>query len=164
MPITLVLLVFVFGSIVAASLPLLVGAVAVVGTFLALFAIDYSLFVASRYREELRAGHDVEAAVVRTVERAGRTAAFSALTVAVSLAALLVFPLYFLRSFAYARVAVVLIAMVASIVSLPALLATLGHRVDAGRLFSRHAPEAGTGFWHGVAPASCTARSPSPPR
>ena len=81
-----------------------------------------------------RAGRTVEAAVVRTVETAGRTIAVSALTVAVSLSALLVFPLYFLRSFAYAGVGVTLVAMVASIVMLPALLAVLGHRVDALRL------------------------------
>ncbi len=173
-PITLVLLLLVFGSVVAASLPLFVGAVSVVGTFLALFvigsitdvsifsinlttalglglAIDYSLFVVSRFREELRNGHSVEQAVERTVGSAGRTVAFSALTVAVSLLALIVFPLYFLRSFAYAGVAVVTIAMVTSIVSLPALLSVLGHRVDAWKLIRRPAPEEGTGFWHRLA-------------
>lgn len=173
-PITLLLLLFVFGSVVAASLPLFVGAVAVVGTFLALFvigsitdvsifsinlttalglglAIDYSLFVVSRFREELRKGFSVEQAVVRTVESAGRTVAFSALTVAVSLLALIVFPLYFLRSFAYAGVAVVIIAMIASIVSLPALLSVLGHRIDAWKVIRRPAPEEGTGFWHRLA-------------
>ncbi|MEO5840313.1 MAG: MMPL family transporter [Acidimicrobiales bacterium] len=173
-PITLILLVFVFGSVVAASLPLFVGAIAVVGAFLTLYvlgsitdvsifsinlttamglglAIDYSLFVVSRFREELHKGLDVEAAVVRTVESAGRTVAFSALTVAVSLMALLVFPLYFLRSFAYAGVAVVLVAMIASIVSLPALLATLGTKVDAWKLIRRPAPHEGSGFWHRIA-------------
>ena len=173
-PVTLILLLFVFGSVVAASLPLFVGAIAVVGTFLALFAIgsvadvsifsinlttalglglaiDYSLFVVSRFREQLRAGVPVDRAVVRTVETAGRTVAFSALTVAVSLLALIVFPLYFLRSFAYAGVAVVLIAMVASVVSLPALLAVLGHRVDAWRIMRRPAVEEGTGLWHRIA-------------
>ena len=173
-PITLVLLLLVFGSVVAASLPLFVGVVSVVGTFLALFligsvtdvsifsinlttalglglAIDYSLFVVSRFREELRQGFSPDEAIVRTVQSAGRTVAFSALTVAVSLMALLVFPLYFLRSFAYAGVAVVIIAMVASIVSLPALLAVLGHRVDSWKLIRRPAPEEGTGFWHRIA-------------
>ena len=91
----------------------------------------------SRYREELHAGTNRTTAVVRTVERAGRTVAFSAVTVAVSLSALLVFPLYFLRSFAYAGVAVVVVAALASIVVLPALLAVLGTRVDAGRIFRR---------------------------
>ena len=173
-PITLVLLVFIFGGLVAAALPLVVGVVAIFGGFLSLYviahltnvsifsinlttamglglAIDYSLFILSRFREELRAGETVEAAVVRTVETAGRTVAFSGLTVAVSLSALLVFPLYFLRSFAYAGVATVLVAGVASVVSLPALLAVLGPRVDLLQVIKRPAPEAGTGFWHRVA-------------
>ena len=173
-PITLILLVLVFGSLVAASLPLIVGGVAIIGTFLALsliasvtnvsifsinlttalglgLAIDYSLFVVSRFREELHAGYDPHTAVVRTVERAGRTVAFSALTVAVSLSALLIFPLYFLRSFAYAGVAVVLVAALASTVALPALLAVLGHRVDSGRIFHRSPHPESSGFWHRMA-------------
>jgi putative drug exporter of the RND superfamily len=173
-PITLILLVFIFGGLVAASLPLVVGAVSVFGAFLSLWliaqvtdvsifsinlttamglglAIDYSLFVVSRFREELRKGRTVEAAVVRTVETAGRTVAFSGLTVAVSLSALLVFPLYFLRSFAYAGVAVVIVAAAASVISLPALLAVLGTRVDKLKVLHRPSPEAGTGFWHRIA-------------
>ncbi|MCU1376237.1 MAG: putative rane protein [Actinomycetia bacterium] len=173
-PVTLILLVFIFGGLVAASLPLVVGAVAVFGAFLSLFllaqvtdvsvfsinlctamglglAIDYSLFVVSRFREELHKGKSVEEAVVKTVETAGRTVAFSGLTVAVSLSALLVFPLYFLRSFAYAGVAVVVVAAVASVVSLPALLAVLGHRVDKFKVIHRAPPEEGTGFWHRIA-------------
>jgi RND superfamily putative drug exporter len=174
-PITLVLLVLVFGGLVAASLPLLVGVISVLGTFFTLWvitqftdvsvfsinlvtalglglAIDYSLFVVSRYREELRAGRSVEAAIIRTVETAGRTIAVSALTVAISLSALLVFPLYFLRSFAYAGVGVTLVAMAASVITLPALLATLGHRVDALQLWKRRPPaEVGQGFWHRLA-------------
>ncbi|HEV2809907.1 MAG TPA: MMPL family transporter [Acidimicrobiales bacterium] len=173
-PVTLVLLVVVFGSVVAASLPLAVGAVAVLGTFLTLYvltaftevsifsinlttalglglAIDYSLFVVSRFREELRAGLEPHAAVVRTVETAGRTVAFSALTVAVSLSALLVFPMFFLRSFAYAGIAVVIVAAVASVVSLPSLLAVLGHNVDRGRLRRRRQAVPGQGWWHRVA-------------
>src|SRR5579863_2827043 len=179
-PITLVLLIFVFGSVVAASLPLAVGGLAVGGTFAALtalasitkvsifslnlttalglgLAIDYSLFIVNRYREELRSGSDPNAAVIRTVETAGRTVLFSSATVAVSLAALLVFPLYFLRSFAYAGIAVVVIAATGAIIVLPALLAVVGHRVnalDARRAilhrFGRelHTPEIGEGFWH----------------
>jgi RND superfamily putative drug exporter len=174
-PITLVLLVLVFGGLVAAGLPLVVGVVSVIGTFFTLWlislatdvsvfsinlvtamglglAIDYSLFVVSRFREELRAGRSVEAAVVRTVETAGRTIAVSALTVAVSLSALLVFPLYFLRSFAYAGVGVTLVAMISSVVTLPALLAVLGHRVDSLRLWRRRDPTpVGQGFWHRLA-------------
>jgi RND superfamily putative drug exporter len=173
-PITLLLLVLIFGGLIAASLPLVVGAVAVFGGFLTLYllaqvtdvsifsinlctamglglAIDYSLFIVSRFREELRQGRSVEDAVVKTVETAGRTVAFSGLTVAVSLSALLVFPLYFLRSFAYAGVAVVLVAAVASVLSLPALLAVLGHRVDKFKVLHREPPEVGTGFWHRIA-------------
>ena len=177
-PLTLIVLVFVFRSVVAASLPLLVGVMSIMGTLFALFvlgsmtdvsiysinlttalglglAIDYSLFIVSRFREELRQGLAVPDAVVRSVETAGRTVAVSALTVAVSLSALLIFPLYFLRSFAYAGIAVVLLAMLASIVTLPALLAVLGRRVDTRR--ARRSPAvAGArtgGFWHGVATA-----------
>ncbi|HVM68093.1 MAG TPA: MMPL family transporter, partial [Acidimicrobiales bacterium] len=182
-PITLVLLIFVFGSVVAAALPLAVGGMAVGGTFAALtllvhvthvsifslnlttalglgLAIDYSLFIVNRFREELRNGSAPDAAVVRTVETAGRTVLFSAATVGVSLAALLVFPLYFLRSFAYAGVAVVAVASIGAVVVLPALLAVLGTRVNSWdvrrgtlRLFGRtpHQPVVGEGFWHRLA-------------
>jgi RND superfamily putative drug exporter len=173
-PITLLLLILVFGGIVAALLPVGVGLVAIMGTFLVLYlvtlatdvsvysitlttamglglAIDYSLFVVSRFREELAKGRTVEAAVVRTVETAGRTVAFSGLTVAVSLVALLIFPLYFLRSFAYAGVGVVLVAALASVVTLPALLAVLGHRVDALTLWKRKPKPVGEGLWHRLA-------------
>ena len=173
-PLTLVLLVLVFGSVVAALLPLAVGAIAVLGTFLVLYgigsvtdvsifsinlatalglglAIDYSLFIVSRFREELRNGLEPHDAVVRTVDTAGRTIVFSAVTVAVSLAALLMFPLYFLRSFAYSGIAVVLLAMLASLVSLPALLAVIGRGVDSLRLFHRDPKPEGTGFWYRIA-------------
>jgi RND superfamily putative drug exporter len=176
LPITLVLLVLVFGSLVAAGLPLLVGLVAIAGSFVALsvissitevsiyslnlvtamglgLAIDYSLFVVSRFREELRAGTAPHAAVVRTVETAGRTIAGSALTVAVALAALVVFPLSFLRSFAYAGIAVSLLAAAGAVVALPALLAVLGHRVDSLRVLRREPKPVGTGVWHRVAMA-----------
>ncbi|MFN2388282.1 MAG: MMPL family transporter [Actinomycetota bacterium] len=174
LPVTLVLLVVIFGSVVAALLPLAVGVLAILGTFLSLsliasvtevsvfsinlttalglgLAIDYSLLVVSRFREELAAGLEPDAALVRTVETAGRTVAFSALTVAISLAALLVFPLYFLRSFAYAGIAVVLMAAVASLISLPAVLALLGRRVDKLQLWRRRPASVGEGFWHKVA-------------
>jgi RND superfamily putative drug exporter len=176
LPIILVLLVLVFGSVVAASLPLGIGALAVIGTFLVLrvlasftqvsifalnlttamgmgLAIDYSLFVVSRYREELRNGAEPADAIERTVRTAGRTVIFSAVTVAVSLAAMLVFPLAFLRSFAYAGIAVVALAALGAVVVLPALLAVLGHRVDKWVLWHRPAKPEGTGFWHRVAVA-----------
>ncbi len=175
-PITVILLVLVFGSAVAAGLPLAVGALAVVGTFLVLrvvtsltdvsifalnlttamglgLAIDYSLFVVSRYREELRHGYTPDQAVTRSLYTAGRTVAFSALTVAISLAVLVVFPLPFLRSFAYAGVGVVLMAAVGAIVVLPALLSALGHRVDSLALFHREPKAVDAGFWYGRARA-----------
>ena len=153
-PLTLVALVFVFGSFVAALLPLAVGGIAIVGTLaalrlLALFvpvsvyalnlttalglglAIDYSLFIVSRYREELGQGKTVPDAVQVAVRSAGRTVLFSSVTVGLSMAAMLVFPFYFLRSFAYAGLAVVAIAALGAVVVLPALLITLGRRVNA---------------------------------
>ena len=173
-PITLILLVFVFGSIVAGFLPLIVGGIAIIGTFLVLqvmtgftevsiyslnlttmlglgLAIDYSLFVVSRFREELKNGLEVPDAVRTTVKTAGRTVAFSGLTVALSLAALLVFPLAFLRSFAYAGVAVVLMAALGAVVFLPALLMMLGHRVNKLSIRRKPRPEVGSGFWHRMA-------------
>jgi putative drug exporter of the RND superfamily len=173
-PIVLVLLMLVFGSVMAATLPLAVAAIAVAGTLLALWlltlvtdvsvfsinlttglgvglGIDYSLFIVSRFREELHAGRSPGDAVVRTVETAGRTVLFSGLTVAISLAALLVFPLYFLRSFAYAGIAVVALACLGALVVLPALLAMLGERVDRFRLRRRIPNTVGGGAWHRIA-------------
>ncbi len=168
-PITGIALVLVFGSIVAASLPLIVGILAVVGTLLALLAIasvtevsvfslnlttglglglsvDYGLFIVSRYREEVGKGASTRVAVGRTMQTAGRTVAFSAITVMISLMALLVFPQPYLLSFAYAGVAVVAIAGITAVVLLPALLAVLGPRVEKGRIFKlREAPDGG--FW-----------------
>ncbi|MGW0813906.1 MMPL family transporter [Streptomyces viridiviolaceus] len=169
LPVTLVLLVMVFGSAVAALLPLGIGIVAILGTNAVLrglteltdvsvfamnlttalglgLAIDYALFIVRRFREELAAGAQPTAAVGTTLRTAGRTVLFSALTVAVSLAAMLLFPQYFLRSFAYAGIAVVLLAAAAALILLPAALVLLGHRVDAldlRRLFRRGRPGPG---------------------
>jgi RND superfamily putative drug exporter len=117
-------------------------------------AIDYSLFIVSRYREELRAGRAPESALLRTMQTAGRTVAFSAFTVAISLAALLLFPLAYLRSFAYAGVGVVALAAIGAVVVLPALLAVLGTRIEKGQVLRRRPvvdPHAGAvehGFWY----------------
>jgi putative drug exporter of the RND superfamily len=168
-PLTFVALVVVFGSLVAAGLPLAVGILAVLGTFVVLkllaqatdvsvfslnlttgmglgLAIDYSLFVVSRYREELGNGVSSPVAVGRSMQTAGRTVAFSAGTVAISLVVLAVFPMPYLRSFAYAGVAVVALAALASIVVLPAVLAALGPRVEKGRLYKVRESTDG-GFW-----------------
>ena len=156
-PITLILLLIAFGSAVAALLPLGIALIAILATFaelsalthvtdISIFAInlttalglglgiDYALLMVSRFREELAAGHDVAAAVARTTATAGRTIAFSALTVAAALSAMLVFPVYFLKSFAYAGVGVTIFAALSALIVLPALLAALGHRVNSGRI------------------------------
>ena len=174
LPVTLVLLIFVFGSLVSATLPLAIGVIAIVGSFFVLrvmtgfadvsiyalnlvtmlglgLGIDYSLFIVSRFREQLRSGSAPGDAVVRTLETAGRTVAFSGVTVALSLLALIVFPFDFLRSFAYAGVAVVLLAALAATVFLPALLAVLGRRVDKLAVWRRRERVEGAGFWHRIA-------------
>jgi RND superfamily putative drug exporter len=169
-PLTLLLLLFVFGSLVAATMPLIIGAVAVVGTLLELrilngitpvsiyavnlatvlglgLAIDYSLFVVNRFREELMAGRDTAAALEETMAHAGRTVAGSALTMAAAAGALLVFPLVFLRSFAYSGIAVVLLAGAAALVVLPAVLALLGPRINALTVWRRAVRPPDAGFW-----------------
>jgi RND superfamily putative drug exporter len=93
-------------------------------------AIDYALFMVSRFREELPRSASVEQAVARTMATAGRTVAFSGLIVASSLASLLLFPQNFLRSMGFGGMAAVLVAMLAALTVLPALLAVLGRRVD----------------------------------
>ncbi|MDJ1136944.1 MMPL family transporter [Streptomyces iconiensis] len=156
-PLTLLLLLFVFGSAVAALLPLAIAVIAIAGSLAELsllggvtsisitatnlttalglgLAIDYALLMVSRFREQLDAGAEVPDAVRHTVATAGRTVAFSAATVAIALAALAVFPMYFLRSFAYAGVGVVVIASVGTLFVMPALLNALGHRVNSGRM------------------------------
>jgi uncharacterized membrane protein YdfJ with MMPL/SSD domain len=159
MPILAVLLVIIFGSFAAASLPLAIGITAILGAFTALrafsmvtdvsifavnivtitglgLAIDYGLFMVSRFREEIRraggeGGNAVETALARTMATAGRTVAVSGVTVAIALAGLLVFPQVFLRSMGFGGMSAVLIAMVAALTLLPALLAMLGPKVDA---------------------------------
>ena len=143
MPVVLILLVFIFGGLAAASLPLAIGGLAILGSFTALrllslttdvsifavnivimlglgLAIDYALFVISRFREELHSGKTTEDALVRTMSTAGRTVAFSGLTVAISLASLLLFPQVFLRSMGFGGMAAVLVAMVGALTVLPA--------------------------------------------
>ncbi|MGK5544277.1 MMPL family transporter [Streptomyces sp. URMC 127] len=176
-PLTLLILLAAFGSLVAASLPMLVGIVSVVGTLAVLrllasvtdvslfamnvttalgfgLAVDYSLFIVTRYREELAGGRDVREAVAESLRTAGRTVLFSSLIVALSLAALLVFPVYFLQSLAYAGIAVVLLAALATLLIMPPVLAVIGRRIDRLDLFAplrRRLPGArpdGVGVWH----------------
>ena len=169
MPIVVLLALLIFGSLVAASMPALVGLLAMVGalalvrvitqfTEVSIFsvnvisllgiglAIDYALFVISRFREELALlpedDPDASAtAIRRTMSTAGRTVLFSGLTVAAAMSSLLIFPQAFLKSMGYGGMAAVLVAMIAALTVLPATLRLLGRRVDAGRLpWRRHRP------------------------
>jgi putative drug exporter of the RND superfamily len=156
LPVLLVLLFLVFRGIVAALTPLLVAAVAVAGALLILLgvsevadisaysvnvvtmlglglAVDYSLLVVSRFREERAAGLELPEAIEGTMATAGRTVAFSGLTVAASLCGLLVFAEPFLRSLAWGGIGVVLVAMVAAVTLVPALLGIWGRRIRPSR-------------------------------
>ncbi|WP_428341839.1 MMPL family transporter [Mycobacterium sp.] len=181
LPVILLLMTLVFGSLVAAGLPLVIGVLSIVGSLglLALMsditpvsnyalnvttilglalAIDYSLLVLTRFREERTRAETLDDAIIESVRTAGRTVVFSATTVTLSVLALLVFPMMFLRSIAYACVGVILLATGCALVVTPAMLRILGPRIDSlnvgraiRRLFGRRAP-AGTraeedGFW-----------------
>ena len=110
-------------------------------------AIDYTLLIISRYRDELADGADRDVAIMRTVVTAGRTVLFSATTVALSMAVMVLFPMHVLKSFAYAGVAAVAFAAFAAVVVTPAALVLLGDRLDSvdvrrlvRRLFGRTEP------------------------
>ncbi|MFI9462942.1 MMPL family transporter [Streptomyces xiamenensis] len=167
LPVVLLLLAGVYRRWTAAALTLAVGLFAVLGTLAILrgvtaftevstfaanlalvlglgLGVDYGLYVITRFREESATGADRAAAVIRTVETAGRTVLFSGVTVAASLAALFAFPFPFLRSFAYAGIAVVLTVSLAAVVLLPAALAAVGHRT-----LRRRPPRAATSVTEG---------------
>jgi RND superfamily putative drug exporter len=179
-PLTFLVLALIFGSLVAALLPLavaiatmLVGmalmwgltfatttsnSVVNIATFLSLgLAIDYSLLIVYRYKEELRRGLAIPDAITAAVRRAGRTVLFSSVTMAIAFTALLVFPYPFLSSIGWAGMATALVAAVAAVVIVPAMLAWLGPRVDKGRIIRRRRPTGAaagaageSGFWHRV--------------
>jgi len=155
LPVMLVLLLLVFRGVVAALTPLLMAAVAVAGALLILLgvsefadisaysvnvitmlglglAVDYSLLVISRFREERAGGLELPGAIERTLATAGRTVAFSGLTVAASLCGLLAFAEPFLRSLAWGGIGVVLVAMAAAVTLVPALLGLWGRRIRPG--------------------------------
>ncbi|MFC0316433.1 MMPL family transporter [Gordonia phosphorivorans] len=154
LPVVALMLLFVFGSVIAAILPVLIGGLTIAGslgimtmlaqvTELNVFAqsvvtliglgiaIDYGLFMVSRFREELAAGYTVEAAVRRSVMTTGQTVVFSGTIIVAALACLLMFPQPFLKSVAYGAIASVSLAALLSITVLPAILAILGRRIDA---------------------------------
>lgn len=173
-PIVLILLLFVFGSLVAAGLPLFVGGLAIVGSFfvvwvasqfsdVSIFAlnlitglglglgIDYSLLMVNRWREERAAGYDHKEATERTVMTAGKTVVFSGLTVALVLVSMGFFPQYFLQSFALAGVAVVTLAVVGAVIALPAQLYLLRDRVNSLKVLRSDLAPKDTGAWEKIA-------------
>jgi RND superfamily putative drug exporter len=172
LPLALLVLVYVFRTIVAAALPVCVGALAVVGgiacvltlshyTDIAQYtvnicslvglglAIDYSLFTVSRYREELALGHDYPEALARAMNSAGRVVAFSGVAVATGLGGLLFFKGSYLFAMGIGGAFVVALSILFALTFLPALLAVLGPRIHAGRLL-RSAERKGGG-WHKMA-------------
>jgi|GEM_PF-76169 len=177
-PITAVLLVIIFGSVVAAGVPLVMGGIAIVFALALLrgialvtdlsafalnvitvlglgLAIDYSLFILNRYREELHE-HDMKEAIITAVGTTGRAAAFSGVTLAASLVGLFVFPQTFLRSMAIGGIAVTLIAVLLATTFLPALVAVLGPKIDLLRMpwvkkQDEAVPAGASGFWHVLA-------------
>lgn len=176
MPLLLLIMIVVFGALVAASLPLLIGGMSILGGFtitrviteftdVSVFAanvitiiglgmsIDYSLFVLRRFREELAAGRDKRRAVLNTVATAGRTVMVSGIIIVLSMGGLILVDVPFLHGIAYGVMSAVAVAMLSALVALPAMLYLLGHRVDKGRLpWRKHKePKTDTGFWHGLA-------------
>jgi len=177
MPVLLILLLVIFGSLAAASLPVAIGGVAILGSFTVLrlltifttvsiysvnittilglgLGIDYGLFMVTRFREELQRQPTVEEAVARTVATAGRTVAVSGVTVALALTSLMLFPVDFLRSMGYGGVATVAVDVLAALTVLPALLAVLGRRVNAlsiRRSVRRPVLDEANGAWYRLA-------------
>ena len=179
-PISFVVLVWVFGGVLAAAVPLAVGGLAILGSLAVLrgvssfadvsifalnlsaamglaLAIDYTLLIISRYRDELTDGVSRDAALVQTMATAGRTVVFSAAIVALSMAVMVVFPMAFLKSFAYAGVATVAFAALAALFVTPAALVLLGDRLHAmdirrlvDRILNRQEPVARTVEQHAL--------------
>ncbi|AWZ04271.1 MULTISPECIES: MMPL family transporter [unclassified Streptomyces] len=172
-PLVLLVLVIIFGSVIAALLPLAVAMSAMLlsmgvlfgvtmfsetssmvmstTTFLGLgLGIDYSLLFVTRYREELRRGKEINEAIRATMHTAGRTVLFSALTVAVAFLGLFALPFTMLRSLAFGCIATALLAAGSTIVLVPALLKWIGPRIDKWKIIKRKENPAkdGGGFWH----------------
>lgn len=154
-PLTFILLVLVFGALAASTMPLIVGVAAILGAFFMLYlftlftnvsiyalnlttglglglGIDYALLMVNRFREELHRGKSVEDSIAATMASAGKTVFYSGMTVLVTLFSLTFFPLPFLKSFGYAGVSVVALAVIGALFGLPPILALLGKRIDKG--------------------------------
>jgi RND superfamily putative drug exporter len=173
-PLNIIMLLIIFGTAVAAGLPMIVALGSILGSFLTLFAIsqftdisvfalnlitglglglgiDYALLIVNRFREEIHAGNPIELSVAKTVSTAGRTVFFSGLAVMLVLGSMMLFPQYFLKSFAYAGISVVFFAILASIFALPALLAVLGKNVDRWKIRKSALVTKDDGAWAWIA-------------
>ena len=156
-PLTFLLLLLVFGALVASAMPLVIGVTAIIGTFFVMYlltlftdvsifvlnlttglglglGIDYALLIVNRFREELAKGLSKESAIVNTMKTAGKTVFYSGLTVVVTLISLMFFQLNFLKSMGYAGASVVALAVFGALIPLPALLVMLGEKVNKGRV------------------------------
>ncbi|MEI7714706.1 MAG: MMPL family transporter [Mycobacterium sp.] len=185
-PVSFAALIWVFGGLLAAALPMAVAGFAIVGSLAALrglalvthvsifaldlgaalgmaLAVDYTLLIISRYRDELGAGRQRDEALIATMATAGRTVLFSAMTMALAMVPMVIFPVYFLRSFGYAGITVASLAAFAAVVIAPAVIVLLGERIDAfnvrrigRRLFGRPEPTPKPikgNFWYRTATA-----------
>ena len=172
-PIVIILLLFVFGSLVAAGLPLLIAALSIGGSLFFVWAstqvtttsvfavnlitamglglgIDYSLLIVNRFREERKLGHSVEQAVKNTMSTAGRTVLFSGLTVSIVTGAMWFFPQTFLHSLALGGVAVVFVSVAAALIPLPAALVLLGDRINKGKVLKGDLSPKDVGMWNSI--------------
>ena len=173
-PLTFLLLLFVFGAMAASAMPLIVGITAILGTFLVMYlltlvtdvsifalnlttglglglGIDYALLMVNRFREELAKGLDNESAIVNTLRSAGKTVFYSGLTVVLTLLSLTFFPQNFLKSMGYAGAAVVALAVLGALIPLPAILAMMGSRINKGVIRKSAIVQKEDGRWARVA-------------
>jgi len=173
-PLTFLLLLLVFGALVASAMPLVIGITAIIGTFFVMYlftlftdvsifvlnlttglglglGIDYALLIVNRFREELAKGFSKEQAIVNTMKSAGKTVFYSGLTVVVTLISLTFFPLNFLKSMGYAGTSVVALAVLGALIPLPALLMILGERVNKGNVRKGALIQREDGRWSQIA-------------
>ncbi|NDC13067.1 MAG: MMPL family transporter [Actinobacteria bacterium] len=173
-PLTFILLLIVFGAMAASAMPLVIGITAILGTFLGLYlltfvtdvsifalnlttglglglGIDYALLIVNRFREELSKGKSNGEAIVTTMGTAGRTVFFSGITVVLTLISLTFFPLNFLKSMGYAGAIVVALAVVGALIPLPAILVTIGKKIDKGTIRKSALVTHDDGRWSQVA-------------
>ncbi|MGI9199012.1 MAG: MMPL family transporter [Candidatus Nanopelagicaceae bacterium] len=173
-PLTFILLLLVFGALVASAMPLVIGVTSILGTFFVMYlltfftdisifvlnlttglglglGIDYALLIVNRFREELARGISKESAIINTLNSAGKTVFYSGFTVVVTLISLTFFPLNFLKSMGYAGASVVALAVIGALIPLPVMLMLLGEKVNKGRVRKGALIQKEDGRWAKVA-------------